>query len=110
MDTLNLPGLWDSKRQDTEVKKSVKLGDNYSQISTYPNSDRDLWNVSAVVQTQDLPTTINLLDQYKGATPFLWRFSAEDTEIPFTCREYRVTSISTNAYSVNAVFQEYRAE
>lgn len=110
MDTLILPGLFEqSNRQDTESQKTVKLGDNYSQISTTHNSDRAIWQSTSIVDGAKMASTVAALNGYAGAVPFLWRFSPEDPLKPFTCKSFSVTRLSVDVYSVSVEFQEHRS-
>jgi hypothetical protein len=109
MDTLVLAVLFaNAKRQDTEYKKTARLGDGYQQNSFTHKSDRVIWQGTAMfVTTAALTASVNALNNYAGGTPFLWRFSDEDALKPFTCKSFTVQKLSVETWSLSVVFQEY---
>jgi phage-related protein len=107
MDTFTLPLKFDSPRQDTQYQKTAKLGDGYNQNTITWNSDRALWQGTAILTGPAAITAKNLLESY-GGTPFLWQFSPEDPLTPFTCRSFSITYLAPQTYQFSVKFEEYR--
>ncbi|NEP48489.1 MAG: phage tail protein [Moorea sp. SIO3C2] len=94
MAILDLVPKFGATKTTSATDFKTKLGDGYLLSSRVPGSKREAWTITAPKLTNsEMLTTVSILEQYEGRTPFQWRPDANVGYRDFYCQSWSVTPL-----------------
>ena len=88
--------------------RELSYGDGYKEIARDGiNATRKQTRVSIIVNKAQLDLYLNIFEDLKGATPFLWSPDGSPTTDQWVCKNWESVTLSTNIFELIASFTQY---